>query len=206
MKLSQISKEQIGQLSDAQLKELVYGDLCDRGEAADVALLLGTSPEHDCTGRALCAAQIYLQGRMKYIIPSGGVEHAFPEGNCTEAEHMQRILLETGVPAGAILLENEARTTKENMICGTFQLNRKLLIQNVRSVMIVTSAVHMRRSLALARLFLPRSIRITCSCAPDAAGNVEQKKLLREDVIREAQLMQDLIRQGLMEDIGCQDA
>lgn len=197
MKLSQLSKEELGQLSPDLVKSLVYSGIEDLGEKADVALLLGTCPL-GCESRARWAAKMYLEGRVRYVIPSGGVEHTFPCGNCTEAEFMEKILLEAGVPQEAILLENEARTTKENMVCGVFQITRKLMIQNVKSVMIVTSAVHMRRSLALAQLFMPRSIRITFSPAPD---DIQSPEYHREDTAREISLLQDLIRQGLTEEV-----
>lgn len=197
MKLSQLSKEELRRLPAEKVESLVYAGIKDPGEQADVALLLGTCPL-GCKGRALQAAKMYLDGRVQYVIPSGGVEHAFPGGNCTEAEYMEKILLEEGVPQEAILLENEARTTKENMACGVFQITRKLMIQNVKSVMIVTSAVHMRRSLALAQLFMPRSIRITFSPAPDDTTSPEYH---REDTAREISLLQDLIHQGLIEEV-----
>ena len=203
MKLSALSKEQIAMLPPEQIGHIVYDGLSDAGECADAALLLGTSPEHDCKSRALHAAQVYKAGRVRYIIPSGGVEHDFPEGRCTEAVYMQQVLLEAGVPREAILLENEARTTKENMICGTFQMARKLMIQNVKSVMIVSAKAHMRRSLALAQDLLPRHIRLCASFCPDTPEGVQwwEEEAVRLDVIREAQLMADLIRQGLMEEI-----
>lgn len=206
MKLSEMPKEQLLQFPVERIERILYHGLEDRGESADVALLLGTTPELDCKGRALQAAKLYLAGRVNCVIPSGGVEHSFPCGDCTEAEYMEKTLLEAGVPQSAILLENEARTTKENMVCGVFQITRKLLIQNVKSVMIVTSAVHMRRSLALAALFMPRSIRVTFSAAPDTPEGTQWWELerLRQDAIRELQLMQDLIRQGLMDDIECE--
>lgn len=206
MKLSQLSNEQISALPLEQIEQIVYGDLCDRGDHADVALVLGTSPEYHCRERALCAARIYQAGRVKYIIPSGGVVHTFPKGPCTEAEHMQTVLLEAGVPAEAIILENEARTTKENMVCGTFQIVRKLLIQNVKRVMIISAATHIQRSLVLAKLFLPRSIQITASFFPELPDGKQwwEDDLVRRDAIREVQLMRDLIRQGLMDEIELQ--
>jgi len=203
MELSKIKKDQIQQLSDALLEKIVYADIFDDGCSADVALLLGTDPAHYCRERAEKAAQLYLEGRVKYIIPSGGVEWDYQGGKISEARFMEGILRERGVPAEAILLENYATTTKENMVCGTFEITHRLKIQNVKSVMIVTSAVHMRRSLALAKLFLPRSIQI-CGCpAPDSLTAVHwtEDADIRRNVIREAQLMRDLIRQGLIDEI-----
>jgi len=202
MKLSQLSNEQISQLSTAQLESIVYAGIVDDGACADVALLLGSDPAH-CKNRALQAAKVYKAGRVKYVIPTGGVAHDFPEGRCTEAEHMQQVLLESGVPQEAIILENEARTTKENMVCGTFQMARQLMIHNVKSVMIVSAKAHMRRSLILAKDLLPRHVRICASFCPDTPEGVLwwEDDTVREDVIREAQLMKDLIHQDLTTEI-----
>lgn len=203
MKLSELEKEQIAGLSDDLLDKLVYDGVYDDGATADVALLLGTNPAVYCKERAEKAAELYLAGRVKYIIPSGGVEHDYQGGKISEAHFMEKILLEKGVPEEAILLENEATTTKENMVCGIFVFTRRLKIQNVRSVMIVSSACHMRRSLGLAKLFMPRHVRI-CGCpAPDSSTGEHwtQNETVRRDVVREAQLMQGLIRQGLMDEI-----
>lgn len=203
MKLSQIPREEIPQLPLDQIQRIVYTGIYDWGENADVALVLGTTPEYDCKGRALWAAKMYLDGRVKHIIPSGGVEHEFPEGKFTEAEYMRKVMLEAGIPEEVIILENEARTTKENMVCGTFQITRKLLIQNVKSVMVVSSAVHLQRALAQAKLFLPRSIRISISPSADTPEGVNWWEVdhVRNNAIREAQLMGVMIRQGLMEEL-----
>ena len=58
MKLSQITKEQINELSDSELFEIVFGGTGDDGSCADVALLLGTRPSI-AKERAEAAAALY---------------------------------------------------------------------------------------------------------------------------------------------------
>ena len=77
MKLSQITTQQIKQLSDEQLHSIVFGgegadNVMDVG-CADVALLLGTRPDI-AKERAAAAAELYLGGSVRHIIPTGGVE------------------------------------------------------------------------------------------------------------------------------------
>ena len=199
MKLSEASPEALNALTDAELLSIVYGNCRDSGDHADVALLLGTTPPN-VEVRARHAASLYREGRFSHVIPSGGVKWQVGDELQSECDYMTRILLEGGVPSTAIIPENEARTTKENMICGTLQLNRALKIQNVRSVMIVTSAEHMRRSLALAELFLPRSIRITASPATTPASVIEHDEL-RRLLQSELHLLKGLIDNRLIEDI-----
>ena len=122
MKLSQITTEQIKLLSDEQLNSIVFGgegaDNVTDGGCADVALLLGTRPDI-AKERAEAAAELYLGGRVRHIIPTGGVEWETDGRTVSEARYMADILCSLGVPEDAITLEEEARTTKENMIFGT---------------------------------------------------------------------------------------
>ena len=198
MKLSQITTQQIKLLSDQQLNSIVFGgegadNVTDSG-CADVALLLGTRPDI-AKERAEAAAELYLGGRVRHIIPTGGVEWETDGRTVSEARYMADILCSLGVPEDAITLEEEARTTKENMICSTLQINRRLRLQHTKTCMIVTSASHLRRSLALAKLLLPRSMTISGFAAGCASATP------RETLLSEAELMHGLIEHGLIEDI-----
>ena len=159
MKISSVSADKLLALPIEQKWRFLCGEIRDEGQSADIALLLGTRPCWS-KARALAAAQLYLDGRVKYIVPSGGVEWEVGGEMLSEAKYMERILLSKGVPQDAILLENEATTTKENMIYGTLQINRKTRFA-MKDIMIVTSINHMKRSLALAKTFLPRMARIS---------------------------------------------
>ena len=203
MKLSETKAEALSSLTDEQLARLIYGGIQDTGTQADVALLLGTSPKI-CRERAEQAAALYQAGRVRYIMPTGGVAWDYEGDRITEAEFMRQVLLNQGVPDEAILLENEARTTKENMLYGAIQINRLLKLQNVRTVCIVTSANHMRRSLALASWLLPRSLQISGSPAnfpADPVHALRTSTALRDTALREVELMKGLIDCGVIEDL-----
>ncbi len=167
MKISQTNLETLLARTPAQKWELICGDLVDDGACAPVALLLGTEPIK-AIWRAKAAAELYRAGRVQYVVPSGGVKWEYEGEQISEAELMTRVLLTNGVPREAIILENEARTTKENMIYGTLQINRALSFTKVDRVIIVTSAEHMKRSVALAKAFLPRKAKVLSYAAyPD---------------------------------------
>ena len=172
MKLSQVDMEKIYDLSVEQKTEIVFGSCADDGLTGAAAILLGGIPEV-LRERAQAAAQLYLSGRVPYIIPTGGVEWDTELGRMTEAECMSRLLREYGVPEEAIILENQARTTRENMIFCTLQLTRTLKKRVHYRVYIVTSAAHLRRSLALANLYLPRSVEIAGCPGVCVEGNRE---------------------------------
>ncbi len=159
MKMSETNLEELLARTPTEKWELICGDVVDDGAVAPVALLLGTKPIK-AISRAKAAAELYRAGRVQYVVPSGGVKWEYEGEQISEAELMTRVLLENGVPREAIILENEARTTKENMIYGTLQINRALSFTKIDRVIIVTCAEHMKRSVALAKAFLPRKAKI----------------------------------------------
>jgi uncharacterized SAM-binding protein YcdF (DUF218 family) len=202
MKLSELEKEDLGTLSKEQIAKVIYGDSLDTCEYADVALVLGGNPNH-CGERAYKAAALWHEGRVKTLIPCGGVKWDFSGETLSECEYLARILLAEGVPADAILREDQSTTTKENMLYGTILFNRAFKIQNVKTVCIVTSAAHLRRAKAIAELFLPRSVKVVgcpASVPADPLG-VLQTEHGRYFAMRELPLVHSMIRNGFMEDI-----
>ena len=91
--------------------------------------------------RLLFAAALYRQGRAAAIVVTGGG----PEGQASEAELTRDILGVMGVPSRALVLEQASRTTYDNALF-TVPLLRRL---GYERVLLVTSAFHMRRSVAL---------------------------------------------------------
>lgn len=90
--------------------------------------------------RTARAAEIYLAGRAPYVLPSGGAA----EGPVSEAEGMAQMLRQQGVPREALLLETASRNTYENAHLTTRVLHQN----NLKKVLLVTSALHMPRSVA----------------------------------------------------------
>ena len=89
------------------------------------------------------AARLYRAGKAPLIIVSGGNLPWLGERQ-PEAEAIQAILVELGVPIAAIVVEGNSRSTRENAIY-TAQLLRELRLQKI---LLVTSAIHMTRALA----------------------------------------------------------
>jgi uncharacterized SAM-binding protein YcdF (DUF218 family) len=97
---------------------------------ADVMVVLGGG-SHDRPERA---AELFREHAAPRILVSG-------LGDC---RIYRRSLIDIGVPAGAIQMEDQSRTSRENAIF-TVKLLRRL---GVRRVIIVTSWYHSRRALA----------------------------------------------------------
>lgn len=100
------------------------------------------------------AAQLYHEGFANYIIFSGGVVRPIGElRNATpksEAEAFFDIAVGHGVPADAILLENEATNTGENFIFTRRLLHEKGL--NFKSFILVQKPYMVRRTWATAKV------------------------------------------------------
>ena len=209
MKLSQIDGEDLASLSNEQVGRIVFGDdyaNVPKPHSGVAALLLGGSPPV-MDARAQAAAALYREGLVPLIIPTGGARH--PDQGCaeTEAEYLARALRGLGVPDEAIFLEREALTTRENMILGEAKIERVLHLRGEFSVYIVTSAFHLRRSLALARLYLPRTAHILGRAAlqrGDSPADWPQSEYFTGRVRKELGLLKGLVDNGEMDDIEFQ--
>ena len=116
IKMYHLDKKQIQEITD-------YIFLEDRLERADAIFIPGCArPEHTEE-----AARVYKEGYAPLLLPSGGytkVQGSFQgvskEGQkygtdfACEADFLEAVLLQNGVPASAILKECEATYTLEN--------------------------------------------------------------------------------------------
>ena len=73
---------------------------------------------------------------------------------------MYQAALNLGVPSENIIVENSSQNTVENILFAMIELQRSFWLNNVQTVLLVTTAYHMRRSLAIARYLLPAHITI----------------------------------------------
>jgi len=124
--------------------ELVFpvGGVPEAGAEAAVVLgaqvLRGGRPSGTLRARVVHAAQLYVAGKVRLVIPTGGVGEHPP----SEAEVMARILRRAGVPEKAILPEVKARNTRESaQYVGAMANEREL-----RSLVIVTDPLHCVRT------------------------------------------------------------
>jgi len=92
--------------------------------------------------RLYYAAKLYIAGKGNRILLSGG--NVFSQPNLkSSAEYAAQILIGWGVPEEAIIQEGISRNTYENT------LETKRLLNDSSTVLLVTSAFHMWRSVSL---------------------------------------------------------
>ena len=100
-------------------------------------------PDELKSSRLAAGARAWLAGRAPLIILSGGSNG----GRHSEAQIMALAIAKTGVPASALLLEEQSVNTSDNARL-TAALARE---HDVRKVLLVTSTVHMPRASLLFR-------------------------------------------------------
>lgn len=122
--------------------------------ASDCIVLLGGAIEPirpprvdvnllDAVDRISKTVSLYRAGKAGMVIVSGGNQPWMPQLK-SEAEETRSLLMDWGVPASAIVLEETSRNTRENAV------NTKILLDELecKTPLLVTSAAHMPRSVA----------------------------------------------------------
>lgn len=106
---------------------------------------------HASADRVWHAARLYHAGKAPLLVLSGGSDPAV--STTSEAEAMRGLLRDLGVPEAAMLVEVRSRNTRENARYSAALLRER----GMDEVLLVTSALHMRRAL---RVFQDEGLRV----------------------------------------------
>jgi uncharacterized SAM-binding protein YcdF (DUF218 family) len=98
----------------------------------------------DAGDRVWYGATLYKQKKAPKIIVSGG-SISWKGGGNPEAEDLTKLLVTMGVPAENIIQEGASFNTRENAV----YVKKILKAQNFKTILLVTSAMHMPRSMAI---------------------------------------------------------
>ncbi len=101
----------------------------------------------ESSDRLLHAVHLYRAGKAPLILLSGGTVEIFGHPQMGEVEAARNLLAEWGVPPSVVLLEDQSRNTEENAV----DTRRILEAKGIRRIILVTSAMHMPRALAVFR-------------------------------------------------------
>lgn len=123
---------------------------------AEVIVLLGGGTEsgdfprpmteiNSAGDRVLYAAKLYHDGAAPLILVSGGNLNYSSARGTTPAEEMTELLILTGVPIEGILQQDQSQNTHEDAL----YTNEMLAENEIHTIILVTSAMHMPRSKAL---------------------------------------------------------
>ncbi len=142
-------------ISDALVRSLEFQNLPTEIPTADAIVVLGGSTEsaipprpwieiREEGDRVLYAGKLYRDRKAPRLILSGGRVDWRPS-SASEAEDMATLLETMGVPRTAMILESNSLNTRENAV-NTQQI---LQAQGIQRILLVTSAMHMPRSLLI---------------------------------------------------------
>jgi uncharacterized SAM-binding protein YcdF (DUF218 family) len=95
--------------------------------------------------RVLYGAKLYREGKAPRIILSGGRVDWLGNNEAPESADMAALMKPMGVPDAAIIQEPTSRNTRENAV----NVKQIMDAQGIRKVLLVTSAMHMPRSLRI---------------------------------------------------------
>jgi len=97
--------------------------------------------------RILYGSWLYKQGKAPTLLVTGGRADWYGEGGNPESEDMAAIAEAMGVPRSAILQVPDSLNTRENAVNTKQILSQK----GINKILLVTSALHMPRSMAIFR-------------------------------------------------------
>lgn len=119
--------------------------------------------------RVFYTAQLYKQGKAPLIVISGGRIDWMESGTAEATDVAQMLVKDFGIPAEAIVEEPDSMNTYENAV----NVQKILQQRHIKQVLLVTSALHMPRSL---RIF--RKLKMNVIAAP--SDYLATKALLEE--------------------------
>jgi uncharacterized SAM-binding protein YcdF (DUF218 family) len=156
----------------------------DGTPAADAIVVLGggtrsSDPPRPMTevneagDRLLYAAKLYADDAADVVLVTGGsIEWLQPEGIAPEANDMSALMQLLGVPDEALWLEAGSRNTYENALYSRQMLAK----EGLNDILLVTSAMHMPRSVPL---FVAQGLRVTPAPTDFLVSDAEWRHLWR---------------------------
>lgn len=152
--VSEINEKNI---TDEIVDKLLFDGLEYTGEKADVTVVLGSKKA--CKYRVPVAAEIYHNSKSDKFVFCGGKSQDTKYGFMPEYESMLIEANKLGIPIENIITETKSFSTVENLA------NAKAFIDNINgceTVILVTTAYHMRRALKIAEKILAGYKIIPC--------------------------------------------
>lgn len=119
-------------------------------EKADIGFVFGNKFRPDMIADK--AAELYHKGYFKKLIISGGV---LCENGETEANYTYKLLLKRGVPADAMLRENRAMNTGQNVEFSLPILQKEIGLKNIKSIIAIGKTYAARRYLMTLERWIP---------------------------------------------------
>ena len=134
----------------------------DRRETAEVAIVFGMNDPRRPVEHAV---EAFRGGLVQRLLFTGGYNERLRR---TEAEVMAELACGFGVPDKAILIEDQARNTEENIVLSQRLLQDETSGSEVSSIMLLTIHYHLRRAILAARRHVPPGVELSWTSYPSA--------------------------------------
>ncbi len=183
-------------MTDAELTKRLF--VRDEPVPADLAMVFGAANEIDLDRRTRCGVELYRSSLVPKLLVTGGGVLAQRQ---PEAKRMADLAREMGVRPADLLVEDRSASTFENVQFSLAMLNDRDLLDQLSSVLLVSSEWHMRRVLLTAQRFFPPSVRLMCcptleGCTRD---NWTASPGCRDVVLNEAMLLDTFVETGALD-------
>ncbi|HLU20983.1 MAG TPA: YdcF family protein [Bacillaceae bacterium] len=151
-----ISKINVENMTRQQISDFIFNGMEDNGYNGECIFVFGAKS----LNRVKKAAKLFFENRAPFILVTGsGIRWGNAE--ISEAVWMKEHLIKFGVPENKVILETESSNTTENVVSSLFVLQRKIGLNHIKRILVVSSPFHMRRCLLTLKTYMPRWINYT---------------------------------------------
>lgn len=182
-------------MTDAEITALLF--LRHEPVPAELALVFGAANEADLARRTSRGVELYRAGLAPRLLLTGGgvLAREFPE-----AKRMAALARERAVPECDLFVEDRSENTFENLAFSVRLLQERGLLEQLKTVLLVSSEWHMGRVLLTARRYFQP--RVSLVCCPTLEGccreNWTASAACRRVVGAEAVLLEAFLSAGTL--------
>ena len=138
MKLSEINNQYI---TDDMIEMVLYHTPKLEWNECDCLIIFGCHIKRLLDDRINCAIEILRTKKVEFVLLTGGIGS---KGDFNEAQYMKEKLIMEGIPKNKIMIEDQSKTTKENVVNSIEILKKNNLFQD-KKIVVVSNQAHLRR-------------------------------------------------------------
>ncbi len=182
-------------MTDDQISELLF--VREEPARGDLAMVFGAANELDLFRRTRQGVRLYQQGYVPRLLVTGGGTLAMVRPDALRMVDLARHL---GVPETDLLIETRSNNTFANACLSLELLREHGLLDDMKTILLVSSEWHMRRVLLTVQKTFPLDLRFVCcptleGCTRETWAALEE---CRAEVLREWELLVAFREAGLL--------
>jgi uncharacterized SAM-binding protein YcdF (DUF218 family) len=182
-------------MTNEEISDLLFAR--DEPIPADLIMVFAAATEEDLIRRTRHGVDLYQQGYAPRLLVSGGGTLALTH---PEAVRMGDLARRLGVPEGDLLVDSRSSNTFANARYSVELLREHGLLDELKTVILVSSEWHMRRVLLTVKATFPPGLCLVCS--PTSEGCVREtwaaSETCRAEILQELSILQAFRESGLL--------